>query len=198
MARFQIIPFIAAVALAACAKSGGGNPNATSVRVEVSPLSLQNIVDAEYTLAVWNGDNELVWEKTGLRSTRYGNGEGDLAFVGPCDGDANDNRVELTITALYELGDPNPITDWQNPTAVGPLVQSFTCVPNRDVPVTFNVTILRQANQGFFDIGVTFDDIFCSAKLDCVDDLPAPAAAVHRRRRAPRRRPRPAHPGSPR
>jgi hypothetical protein len=43
----------------------------------------------------------------------------------------------------------------------------IACVENADVPVVFNLTVMRNARQGFFDIAVEFDDIFCSAKLDC-------------------------------
>ena len=32
----------------------------------------------------------------------------------------------------------------------------------------------RAANQGFFDVAVEFDDIFCSAKLDCLDSQGGP------------------------
>jgi len=39
------------------------------------------------------------------------------------------------------------------------------------VPAIFDLTVMRRASQGFFDVAVTFDDIFCSAKLDCVDAL---------------------------
>ncbi len=43
----------------------------------------------------------------------------------------------------------------------------MTCEENADTRVDFNITLMREANQGFFDIAVTFDDIFCSAKVDC-------------------------------
>jgi hypothetical protein len=38
---------------------------------------------------------------------------------------------------------------------------------------------MRQANQGFFDIAVNFSDIFCSAKVDCVDAESDPLELVH-------------------
>jgi hypothetical protein len=128
------------------------------------------VVDATYDLAVYNGQSQLVWERQGLTSQSYGDGKGDLTFVGPCDASANPNRVELMVVSLSGPTGPLAATEWQNPTRSGPLSLSFTCKPNEDVPVTFNLTILRQANQGFFDIAVSFEDIFCSAKLDCQDD----------------------------
>ena len=33
--------------------------------------------------------------------------------------------------------------------------------------MTFDVTVMRPAQQGFFDIAVSFADVFCSAKYDC-------------------------------
>ena len=40
-------------------------------------------------------------------------------------------------------------------------------IENTDVAVQFDITMARQADQGFFDVAVQFKDIFCSAKLDC-------------------------------
>ncbi|MCA9517421.1 MAG: IPT/TIG domain-containing protein, partial [Myxococcales bacterium] len=52
------------------------------------------------------------------------------------------------------------------------------CAPNADNAVTFDITVARAANQGFFDVAVTFDDVFCSAKLDCKDGAD-PIRLVH-------------------
>ncbi|MBL8785520.1 MAG: hypothetical protein JNJ59_11500 [Deltaproteobacteria bacterium] len=160
-----------ALTLGACGqKESTPEPEPHGLRVEVSPLTLEGISDAQFELAVFNGADDLVWRKAGIKSTDFGNGKGDIVFIGTCDASSNDNRVELKITSLSANGRVLGATEWQNPTANGPLVQSFTCVENADAPVTFNVTVMRQANQGFFDIAVTFEDIFCSAKLDCEDD----------------------------
>lgn len=45
------------------------------------------------------------------------------------------------------------------------------CRENADTPVVFNLTVMRNARQGFFDVAIDFEDVHCSAKLDCVDDL---------------------------
>ncbi|MCB9734904.1 MAG: hypothetical protein H6745_20140 [Deltaproteobacteria bacterium] len=52
----------------------------------------------------------------------------------------------------------------QNP---GVLTQYIDCKENQDAFVEFNVAVMRPANQGFFDIAVNFNDIYCSAKYDC-------------------------------
>ncbi len=43
----------------------------------------------------------------------------------------------------------------------------------------FDLVVMRDARQGFFDVAVTFEDIFCSAKVDCVDDDDGPLTLVH-------------------
>ena len=166
-----VLKSIPLLALVACGREGEGPSG--NVKIATSALELTGVVDAEYTLAVYNGAGALVWRKDGLRASRYGAPDGSLAYVGTCDASAGvaNNRVELTMTALFDSAGPIAPTRWQNPTAAGPLVREIDCVENTDSAVLFDLTIMRPAEQGFFDIGVTFDDIFCSAKIDCKDEL---------------------------
>ncbi len=159
--------------LAACGRDGEvDNGPQGRLSVKTSALTLEGVVDAEYTLAVYNADDQLVWEKAGVKASRYGAPGGSLSYIGTCDADSNLNRVELTMTALYDTPTHQiPANRWQNPTAFGPLVREVECVENADAFVEFDLTIMRPAEQGFFDIGVTFSDIFCSAKVDCKDEL---------------------------
>jgi len=154
-----------------------GGADGPRVEIRVAPLSLASVTDAEYTIRVTNAANgagEVVWEKTSVASSQYGDGSGSLSYVGPCDADAGTNSVTLTLEALYE-GNGVLMTagQYEDP---GSLVQNVDCLENADVSVTFDITIMREAQQGFFDVAVNFQDIFCSAKLDCVrsgtdDDL---------------------------
>ncbi len=48
-------------------------------------------------------------------------------------------------------------------------MRTFECLENQDVFVQFDVSVMRPANQGFFDIAINFNQIFCSAKFDCCD-----------------------------
>ncbi len=167
-ARFVLVCLGPGLGLAGCAKT----PKAPgqSVAISIAPLSLEGVTDATYDIAVTNLSGDLVWQRE-LTSGQYGNGAGDLTYVGPCDAspDENPNTVTLTLTALAGTdGEPLPADSWQNP---GPVALSAECRENADTPVVFNLGILRSADQGFFDIGVNFADIFCSAKLDCVDAL---------------------------
>ena len=149
------------------AQSDGGRG---ALSIQVAPLSLPGVTNARYTLTVTNGvdgGGEVVWTRT-IDSAQYGDGAGALAYVGPCDADTGTNSVELVLEELDEgNGVPIDVGTYMNPT---PLIKNATCVANADVPVTFDITIARAASQGFFDVAVSFEDIFCSAKLDCVRD----------------------------
>jgi len=143
--------------------TSAGDP-ADGVAITVAPLTLPGITDATYTLTVTNDSGEVVVTRT-LTSSAYGSGDGSLSYVSPCDADDNDNTVTLTVDELRGPGDTLIAPgSWRDPS---PLSRDFTCVEGRDVPVTFDITLARAANQGFFDVAVAFEDIFCSAKLDC-------------------------------
>lgn len=163
--------FVATLFASSCSSDGipaGRSENGPTLTVAVAPLTLEGVAAADYRLTVKNG-TEVVWTKD-LSSTTYGNGQGSLSYVGTCDAAAAQNTVELTILELRdELG--TTITAWTNPTLDGPLVKSVPCVANADNAVTFNVTVARSAVQGFFDVAVSFSDIFCSAKVDCSSAL---------------------------
>jgi len=136
------------------------------VAIAVAPLDLPAVADATYTVTVKNGADpaETVWTRE-LTSSGYGDGSGAISYVGPCDADEPDNTVTVELTHLYASGGAE-IFDFDNP---GPLTRDATCRADADTPVDFDITLVRQANQGFFDVAVSFDNIFCSAKLDCVD-----------------------------
>jgi hypothetical protein len=138
------------------------------VAIAIAPLDLPAVADAAYTITVRNGADpaEIVWTRD-VTSTAYGDGSGALSYVGPCDADQPANTVTVELTHLYAAGGAE-ILDYDNP---GPLTRGATCRADADTPVTFDITLARQANQGFFDVAVTFDDVFCSAKLDCVDQF---------------------------
>lgn len=169
-----------------------GESGGRGLSVAVAALELEGVADACYTVRVHNQQGDPVIERTGVCADRFGDGVGGLSWVGPCDasttglplGDTvNDNRVTLVLEDLFRgNGATNavPRADYVNPCGeaggnfdgFGPCVQDVACRPNADSPVSFDLTILRRANQGFFDVAVNFDDVFCSAKLDCIGDPP--------------------------
>ena len=164
-----------AIGGASCLSEDATAPPSGRLAVAVAPLNLAGLTDVAYDLRVDNDAGDTVWERTGLRASAYGDGT-SLAFVGPCDADpaVQPNTVALTVAALYDAQGVLPATAWQNPTALAPLTVDATCVPDADVAVTFDVSVMRRAQQGFFDVAVEFSDIFCSAKFDCSSPLGDP------------------------
>ena len=150
------------------------------VAINVAPLSLTEVTDARFTLTVTNGPNgtgTTVWSRE-VTSSQYGDGAGGLSYVGPCDPtNGGINTVTVTIEDLYDGPNPIAANSWQNPT---PVSLEAPCSPNSDTPVTFNLTVVRSANQGFFDVAVEFQDIFCSAKLDCLSEDNTDLNLLHR------------------
>jgi len=170
-------------------ESSAGDPDGPSVAIDIAALNLQGVGDVVWDIAVENGATppQTVWQRR-IASSGYGDGGGSASYVGPCDadptGDVSDNTVKVWVVGIYSA----PVTtvgtfaaggaggvvgapvSFQNPTADAPLSQTVTCAPNTDVPVRFDVSLMRPAQQGFFDIAVGFNDLFCSAKLDCCDD----------------------------
>ncbi|PKQ15631.1 MAG: hypothetical protein CVT68_09170 [Actinobacteria bacterium HGW-Actinobacteria-8] len=160
-----------ATALAACAPADTGPATAGHVAVTVAPITLSGVTDACYTLSVSNGVPETVWTRTNVCANAYGDGAGSVSYVGTCDAAAGAalNTISLTLDALYDQNGEIATGSYQNPTASGALTQKITCLEGRDVAVDFDLTVMRMATQGFFDVAVTFEDIFCSAKFDCED-----------------------------
>jgi len=161
---------------AACSEDAPSNKGeGARLELDVAALTLPGIVGAVYRITVRNGDpapNNIVWQKT-VDSRDYGTPQGDVTYIGPCDAAFDQNTVELELIDLYVLDDADlPValltTDYVNPAPLGqPIRRAFDCDENRDTLVELNLAIMRDADQGFFDIAVNFDDIFCSAKVDC-------------------------------
>jgi hypothetical protein len=174
-------------------------PPGARLEVAVAPLSLPGLSKVCYDLKVTNaadGAGSTVWRRgspglapggdsDSICSTTYGNGPGGaITFVGACDASVEtQNSVTLWVDGLYDSAGafiaPTGPDGWQDPCSTGCTLNA-TCLENQDTRVEFNLTILRQANQGFFDIGVNFEDIFCSAKVDCVDAEGQPLALLFR------------------
>jgi hypothetical protein len=178
----ELLMYAACGAMIACSDGAGVSPR-PQVEIAIAPINYPGIADVCYGLTVSNGEpgllgTDTVWSEAQLCSSDFGNGGGgDLTYVGPCDASVTaDNTVALVLNSIRATngllddqvtatdGDP----DFQNPCpAAAPCTLAFACEENADVLVEFNLTIMRDADQGFFDIAVNFDDIFCSAKLDC-------------------------------
>jgi len=189
-------------ALGACSSSGddGRGFAGPGVEITAAALNLEGVGDVVWDLEVVNGATtpSSVFQRR-ITSSSYGDSAGSASYVGPCDADsaANLNTVRVWVVGVYDAdvsggdagsfasGDATGVTGtavaFQNPTspgASGALTRTFTCVEGTDVAVQFDVALMRPAQQGFFDIAVNFNDIFCSAKLDCCDDADASGTCV--------------------
>jgi|GEM_PF-559780 len=160
-----------------------------ALSVNVAALDLEGVGDVVWDLEVLNGGDDVVWQRR-LTSSGYGDGAGSASYVGTCDASdgVSDNTVRVWVVGVYAgavtaSGSFNGGSDagvgavtgttvpFQNPTSAAlPLEQDVVCVANADVAVQFDVALMRPAQQGFFDIAVNFNDVFCSAKLDCCAD----------------------------
>jgi len=181
-------PLAMGAVLFACSNEGIiASADGPAVQIEISALQLDSVADVVWDLSVTSRGDATPETVTTRRitSSQYGDGAGDASYISPCDagglGGTCPNDVEVLLIGVYgdtvsapgSFAGAAPLDDSaappetiQNP---GTLSRSFTCSDNQDTLVAFDVTVLRNASQGFFDIAVNFDDIFCSAKFDCCD-----------------------------
>lgn len=122
-------------------------------------------------------------DDTTVCSGQFGNTTGgDITYIGPCDasedsdnnpGNGNQNEVLIWIDGLYNEAGTADIGQWRDPCGTAGCALQVDCDPNADTLAEFNFAIMRDANQGFFDIAVNFEDVFCSAKFDtCYETTP--------------------------
>ena len=191
--RAALAPLVAGLVGAGCLGGADPAPPAAGARlaIDVAALNLVGVGDVVWDLEVLNGAGAVVWQRR-VTSSAYGDSAGSASYVGACDADplANANTVRVWVVGVYDAdvpaggagafssgaatgagsvsGDPVP---FQNPTTAGaPLSRTVTCLPDADAAVAFDVVLMRPAQQGFFDIAVSFNDLFCSAKFDCCAD----------------------------
>jgi len=161
-----------------CAAEAEAPYDGPAIAINAAPLSLPGVEDGCYALTVKNA-SETVWSKAHICGHSYGAGA-SVSYVGPCDASGTGlHSVELVVEGLCSGGPcvdanadgvwDNDMGSYSNPCPAGtPCIQTnIACSENADTRVTFDLAVMREANQGFFDIAVSFNDIFCSAKLDC-------------------------------
>jgi hypothetical protein len=177
----------------------------TTLSAVVAPLDLPAATDACYHLTVWNdvenlGSSTEVWDQPVLCASQYGANNG-IRFTGICDAEAgfgdednsNDgkNAIRLILNGIYKDGDVETGTaltegeDYINPCPApesgedNGCVLLADCTQNQDTKIEFNLTVMRQASLGFFDTVVKISDVFCAAKLDCLDQEDNPLTYLH-------------------
>ena len=140
--------------------------DAGNVAIEVAALDLPDVTSALYTISVRNLSGQTIAAVT-IDSADYGSGQGSATYITPCDADPNEQPNQVTASLVQLFAGNTPVAATMPP----PIVRPVTCVANQDTLVELDFTVVRNAQQGFFDIKATVDDIFCSAKLDCSTDV---------------------------
>ncbi|MFO0749507.1 MAG: hypothetical protein U1F43_28130 [Myxococcota bacterium] len=168
----------ASLLLGACGSGSTSIPDGPHLTIDVAALG-EAVGDAVFALTVVDAEGATVAHEDELSAARYG-AAGGFDYLVPCE-PGSDYRVELVLLRLVDaFGHEIPAGTWHNPTsAAHPLVQSATC-SEAGLPVSFALDLAMNAADGFFDIGVRFDDVFCSAKVDCVDDDDQPLRLLYR------------------
>jgi len=191
----------AALVLGGCADRAAEptGPTGPTISVAVAAYDLPSITDACYELTVWNDASpnagDVVWTQPLLCASQYGVNNG-IRYTGICDATAGMNSIRLVLNDVYQGGgggtpngtvvstdgyvNPCPAPGDPEETEDNGCVQQVACVANQDTLVEFNLTVMRQAELGFLDTVVRFSDIFCAAKLDCVDQHDETLHYLHR------------------
>ena len=193
MRHFKTLTFAAgawAAGSLGCAEDG---PKGSTFAINVAPLD-GAVAQACYKIEVFEAGSPAaftttneVWTEANLCSGT-GNGpqfgvNGELRYTGTCsdsEGDPNGtvNSVRLTINTLQDAdgdsllddGATNPCPAATGLTGDNGCIVQAPCITNQDTPIEFDLTVAVQATIGFFDIAVRFDEIYCAAKVDCVEE----------------------------
>ena len=157
----RMVALISSVAaITACS---GGDPAPSRVNLAVLPLELPGVGTVVYDIDVDYLDGEGAWRRVVTVDDVTSNPGGGASYVGPCvAGDADESRVTVTVQSITD-SDGQPMGVVLPP----PITERFTCVENADAFVELDVYVALAASQGFLDLGVSFEDLFCSAKVDC-------------------------------
>lgn len=155
-------------------------PHQGRLAIGVAPLELGGV--ACYSIAVSHADTlvfETPWVCSGPAVDDHGNAVpgqgsgplGDLVFIGACIDDNDDgptmNRVVVTLHTLFDANGAAR-RDLDLPP---PFVRDVLCEENGDTRVDVSFVVMRGADHGFLDLVVRFEDIACSAKVDCAEEL---------------------------
>lgn len=199
LCRSTLAAGAAALAGFGCGQTADPGTTGSTFNIQVAPLD-GGISDACYKIEVFATDSvaafnndpatgNLVWQEDSLCSTNtpiastpdYGV-NGELRYTGVCsdsegDTDGTKNAVRLTINSLSDGATDLLATGFINPCPAASDVNDDNgciivadCKTSQDTQVAFDLTVMRQAQYGFFDVAVRFNEIFCAAKVDCTDD----------------------------
>jgi len=187
------IGFAAALFTMACADAVVPTSDGSNGRVEITTAGLEypGLTGATFMLTVTDSLGATVYHNSSVSSDDYGTPDGRILFIAPCsagNGDTpgvgamgtEENTVRVQLLEVRAAGGQvlTPASgDVHFPPAIAKVI---ICTENADVRADFLLTFVRRAQQGFADVVVAVQDIFCSYKVSCEDDLmadPAPPYA---------------------
>jgi len=184
--------FAASIFAVACADAGDTVPTGPTGQFEIATAGLDypGVTGASFMLTIQDSLGATIYHNASISSDDYGTPDGRVLFIAPCSAgngptpgigdpgvEANTVRVEL----LELRADGQVLVPGNGDVYFSPaLEQTIDCVENADTRVDFLFNVVRRAQQGFADIVVQIQDIFCSYKVSCEQDLmadPAPPYA---------------------
>jgi|GEM_PF-1120262 len=166
--RVATLSSLFSVGLLVSGACGGDDaPPSSRVELTVLPLTLPGVGTVVYDVRVDYLDGGGAWQPVVTIDDLASNPGGGASYVGPCAaGGPDESRVTVTVQSIDDVnGQPMDIV------LPPPITERFTCVENADTAVTVDVYVALAASQGFLDLGITFEDLFCSAKVDCNPEL---------------------------
>ncbi|PKN53862.1 MAG: hypothetical protein CVU56_29595, partial [Deltaproteobacteria bacterium HGW-Deltaproteobacteria-14] len=153
----------ATLVVALVAGCSGASPPPSRVQLAVLPLELPGVGTVVYDVQVEYKDGAGAWQPVITVDDLTSSAGGGASYVGPCvAGGTDESRVTVTVQSISDpSGEPLGVV------LPPPVTETFTCVENADAFVIVDIYVALSASQGFLDLGVSFEDLFCSAKVDC-------------------------------
>jgi hypothetical protein len=186
-------PALLAILLGACAEATQAplepeviEEPGNGLRIVIAPLSVPGVGNVCYDFSVALQSGEVLWsvgnpgvsvpaDGQAACSADFGVPDGSMVYAGFCDPTSPTHTIRLWVDSVWgpgaDISEDEPLTDWSNPCPppTGCALEA-QCEADTYTNVTFDLAVMRRGQQGFFDIGVAFSDIFCSARLDCSYD----------------------------
>lgn len=186
--RTRMLMTLAALAASAtfassCTDSPIDQPSG-EVQIAIAPLDFPDIVGATFELTIFDSLDTVIYYNPAVSSDEFGTPDGRTVYVAPCSAGhsptpgvgAPGTEVNTVRVRLLEvrIAGGQRLTPSKGDAIFPPAVsRDVVCTENADVRADFLLTIARRAQQGFVDVVMQVQDIFCSTKLSCEQQLMA-------------------------
>jgi hypothetical protein len=134
-----------------------------SSSVSVRPLPVDGEIDYGLDLRVVLPTGERLMDLSGLRASRFGDGEGTVTYVGVCE--PGENRVGIGIHGVEVLRGEAP-EGLVEPAMVSVAV---TCEEDRDVRLDYAFELATMTKEDAGATALAFSDIRCETRRTCSD-----------------------------